>query len=225
MTGPSFPRQITAATCAFAVLVLLASQAAFANAINVFVDTSGLNGQAGLLTFDLIDSSSASSSVTINNFSGDYTPDGSPALTGDASGNISTGFALADGQFFNEVAIPIVLGNSLGFDLNPSFGTPGPTEFPDELSVFLLTSDESASLISTGDPTGADSILDYFLDATGAPNLLTYNANDGSDVTVTIGSSGNNTVPEPSPLALVLVPLVALVILNRRPRKFESIPG
>ena len=217
MTGPTFPRQISAATCAFAVLVLLASQAAFANAINVSVDTSGLNGQAGLLTFDLIDSSSASSSVTINNFSGDYTPDGSPVLTGDASGNISTGFALADGQFFNEVAVPIVLGSSVRFDLNPTFGTPGPTEFPDELSVFLLTSDESASLISTGDPTGADSILDYFLDATGAPNLLTYNANDNSGVTVTAAAAAPvRTVPEPDSLALMVIPLAKLVMARKK---------
>src|SRR5208282_2652332 len=126
---------------------------------------------------------------------------------GGASGDIVSGFTLTDSEFFNEVAVPVVFGTTASFDLNFMFGTPGSFEFPNELSVFLLTSDLSESLISTGDLTGANSILDYYVDATGAPNLSTYDAIDGS-VTVTAVSP----VPEPSPLALIIVALAALLL-------------
>ena len=85
--------------------------------------------------FDLIDSSAASSSLTINTFTGDFTP-GSPSLTGDASGSIGTGFSLADSSFFNEIAIPVQFGSAAGFTLDFSFGTPGALDFPDGFSVF-----------------------------------------------------------------------------------------
>ena len=57
-----------------------------------------------------------------------------------------------------------MFGTSLSFDLNFSFGTPGLLEFPDLLSVFLLTPDLSQSLITTSDPAGGNSILTYFID-------------------------------------------------------------
>jgi hypothetical protein len=182
-----------------------------ANPVDVTLNTSGLSGQAGALVFDLNAPSTASSSLTINDFSGDFTPDGSPEFTGGASGDIVSGFTLTDSAFFNEVAVPVVFGTTASFDFSFSFGTPEPFEFPNELSVFLLTPDLSQSLISTGDPTGADSILDYFVDAAGTSNLSTYDAIDGS-VRVIVGSP----VPEPSPLALIIVPLAGLLLARAR---------
>jgi len=199
--------------CIGGLAMLLACQQSIATPIDVTIDTSALSGLSGTLVFDLIDSSTASSSLTINNFSGDFVP-GSPSLTGDASGTIAAGFSLTDSQFFNEVAVPVQFGNTTGFSLDFSFGTPEPLEFPDEFSVFLLTSDMSASLFGTGDPSGADSILTYYVDANGTANLSTYDASDGS---VTIRAS-TATVPEPSSFALMIVPLVSILRARRKAR-------
>ena len=142
-----------------------------------------------------------------------------PSLTGDASGSIGTGFSLADSSFFSEIAIPVQFRSAAGFTLDFSFGTPGALDFPDGFSVFLLTSDLSASLISTGDPLGADSILTYYVDSNGTPNLSTYDANDGS-VTIAVATAGGpvSPIPEPSSLALFIVASTGLLIARRGTR-------
>jgi hypothetical protein len=214
----SLPHAPYHAIAALAILLPVAWQATLAApSYSVSIDTAGLSGQSGAMVFDLVNTSAASSSLTISEFTGGVTPDGAPALTGDAFGSIAAGFSLADGDFFNEVSVPVLFGDSAGFTLDFSFGTPGPTEFPDELSVFLLTPDESASLITTGDPTGADSILDYYVTATGAPILTTYDATDTSGVTVT--ASPLASVPEPSLLSTMFAALVSLLVARHKGRK------
>jgi hypothetical protein len=76
----------------FLVFLALFCQEIFATPINVAINTSAFSGQSGTLVFDLIDSSSASSSLTVSNFTGDFIP-GSPSLTGDSSGSVGTGFS------------------------------------------------------------------------------------------------------------------------------------
>ena len=201
-----------------ALMGVLSAPPAFATPIDVSIDTSALSGQSGQLVFDLIDTSTASSSLTISAFTGNFTPDGSPAFIGDASGTVSGGFLLSDSPddlFFNEVAVPVTFGTTMGFNLDFSFGTPGATEFPDGLSVFLLSSDFSASLISTGDPTGGDAILAFNVDPNGAPNLATYDATDGS---VTVNATPVTSVPEPSTLALMTLGMLLLFALVRHTR-------
>ena len=215
----------TFVSSALAMLLLAPAGSTRATTIDVALDTAGLSGQSGTVVFDLINTSAASSSLTISNFAGDFTANGSPSLQGDASGTIASGFLLSDSPdnlFFNEVAAPVNFGTAMGFTLDLSFGTPGSAEFPDELSVFLLTSDESASLITTDDPTGGDSILDYYVDATGTPNLTPYDATDTSGVTI---SAITQSVPEPDSLALMVVPLVGLLIGRQKALVVLRLPG
>ena len=60
---------------------------------------------------------------------------------------------------FNEYATDFTFGTSISFVLNATSSGPGPVSSPDELAVFLLGSNGVTSLITSSDPTGADSLF------------------------------------------------------------------
>lgn len=192
-------------------LLSVLCRSALATPVNVSIDTSEISGQWGALVFDLLGDSPANSLTTIGNFTGNALF-GDPLFTIDAAGSVAAGFSLGDGQFFNEIALPAEFGSSLGFSLDFAFGTPDTFDFPDELSVFLLTPDLLSSLVSTTDPTGGDSILTYFVDPSGLANLSVYAATapDGKEVAVTAGTAPV-AVPEPSSLALMMVAVIGIL--------------
>jgi hypothetical protein len=97
----------------------------------------------------------------------------------------------------------VTLGGVFGFrvDLTEALLNTGQTA-PDAFSFFLLDADALASLVSTTDPTGADSLV--MMQADGLSDALASTP----DLHVAIGPVSG--VPEPSPLLLLAMGVVAL---------------
>lgn len=121
--------------------------------IPVAINTSGLNGQTGLLAFDFIDGDGlVNNTVTIS------------GLTTDGTLSSTANFTIEDTGFFNEELRDITFGNFLNFTLQLTENG-APPGF-DQFSFFLLDPISFLSLVGTSDPTSADAI--FVVDITGA---------------------------------------------------------
>ncbi len=139
-----------------AALILLAHPAAHALSIyDVHLNTAAFAGQVGtirFLAFDLIDgdSASANNTVTARDLATDGTL-GSPA-------NV----VLQDTGFFNEELRDITFGTYLDFTLSLTENNLPPGL--DEFSFFVLDSSSFLPIVSSDDPTGADSLFAIDID-------------------------------------------------------------
>lgn len=191
-----------------ALTVLCLSQVAQAAPITISIGTTALQGTLAQLAFDFIDADGPSNSLTISGFTTDGTL-GAASSTGGVSGALPGTVTLTDTDFFNELLTSIVLGTTLSFTFDTTMNGGAP---PDQFSVFLLDSAAAFPLFSTTDPTGADALLAFDIDAVGTLSLFSAT---GGEVVVTQGAPPTS-VPEPTTLSLVVAGSAMLAAFRRR---------
>ena len=198
----------------FFVAGLTFASTAQAAPIQIVIDTSSLNGVAANLAFDFIDGGTPTNSVTVSGFTSDGSL-GSSSSSGSVSGVIPNAVTLSDTSFFSEYLQNITLGNSLTFSFDATAGVAELASFPDTFSFFLLNADGTASLVTSTDPTGSDSLVIFSI---GNTDPLTVYAAGG----ITIDVDLVRGIPEPGTLILSIVALAvtlgALYMTRRRTR-------
>jgi hypothetical protein len=178
-----------------------------ANATSINISTTSLIGQTGEVAFDFIGGGAPNNSFTLTNFDfGTGSSVASTTQTGGVSGNISSNIFFNDSSFFNELLVNLTFGNNITFDItNATNLAPDSSSFPDAFSVFLLDS-AGQSLLSTSDPTGADSIIRWDSGNSPATNIFSQS--------VTVQES--NAVPEPNIIYLLFAGLSVLSFFSKR---------
>lgn len=185
-------------------LLSSASLSVWGMALNVSIDSTGLAGTSAFLAFDVIDGDGViDNTVQINGFLADTTFDSSLALlTGDATGSLNTSVTLGDAGGFNELLQPIILGNTMQFQLQLSDLFESGALVPDSFSFFILDEITGLPLFPTTDLTGADAL--FAIDMNGQGGNLSVYAATGSSANWTV-SPGRGTVPEPGTFPLLLI--------------------
>jgi hypothetical protein len=199
-------------TLGLLAIVVLLSSGAHGVPIRITIDTSSLAGTDAALAFDFINGGPPANSMTIFGFASDGTL-GAASSTGGVTGTFPGTVTIADTAFFNEYLQHIRLGTSLAFSFDTTGNAAAPVSFPDAFSFFLLDADAMASLVSTSDPTGADSLLFYSIGE--ANPLVTFSSNA---VTIRVGQ----TVPEPGALALAMASLLAFGVVRMAGKRARS---
>jgi len=189
------------------LLLIVHTGAAVSAVFNVTVDTTALSGSPGILVFDFIDGGPPDNSVILSAIVSDGT-EGATSSTGDVTGTGPWLFTDAGGSFFNELQIPFnPMGSSLTYSFATSDNPPDPSSFADSFSFFILDTDLVTSLITTNDPTGANSIFQLSF-GQGDQGLLVFAADQaGFSIAVVPQPSA---VPEPGTLALLVLGVMAL---------------
>lgn len=194
-----------------ALLVIGAGPVA-ASVFDVTADTSVLSGMPGFLVFDFIDGGPPDNAVTLGPLTSDGTQ-GAASIIGNVTGTGPWKFSDAGPSAFNELQVPFnPIGTSLSFSFTTTDNPADPGSSPDAFSFFILGTDLVTSLVTTSDPTGADSIFLYNI-GQGAQGLSVYTVNEsGFSIEVTPGSA---PAPEPGSLALLVAGVVALFAKRR----------
>lgn len=198
----------TAVTAAIASLLIGSSALVRATTVNVTIDSPFLTGQPAVLAFDFIDGSAPDNSVTLSPLTFDGTLK-STSITGNITGSGPWTFSDAGGSAFNELQVAFdPMGTSLSFSFQTSDNPPaGP--LPDGFSLVVLDSSGILPLITTNDPTGANSLF-LFSIGQGSAGLEVFTADQQGFV---VSATPIQSLPEPSSMALVLCG--ALVWLSR----------
>ena len=175
----------------------------------VTLDTTFLNGMPAVLAFDFTDGGTPSNSVTLSTLTSDGTQ-GSQSASGGVNG---TGpWTFDDSSLLNELLVSFnPMGSLLSFSFSTTDHPPNPGPFPDAFSFFILNPDLS-SLITTNDPTGANTLFQYNL-GQGADGLSVF-APDQPGVSILV--TPTFTAAEPASLALLVIALTAALIGVRR---------
>jgi hypothetical protein len=165
----------------------------------ITINTAGLFGTSGDLVFDFISGGGPEqNAVSIEDLTTDGTF-GAVSTTGTVV-PVPGGFVLVDdpaNSVFNEYLTGITFGTTISFTLNSTAFPPGPDSSPDELSIFLLATDDMTSLISTDDPTSANSLLTQDIDGSTNGAVSFFDVSNPSGVSVGLGAPASPT-PEPS---------------------------
>ncbi|MFO1429667.1 MAG: NF038129 family PEP-CTERM protein [Candidatus Competibacteraceae bacterium] len=189
-----FFRAFTRSLCGLALVAGLAGVSipmASATTLQVSLDSSALAGTSAQLAFDLTNGDG----VTNN------------AVTITATGGMLSGsWMLSDTSFFNELLLPVTLGNSISFTLSLTEKFAGGL-VPDQFSLFLLDSITSMPLFTTSDQTGDDALFAFDL---GGPGGLQVFAATGTPPAAT-WTVMNAAIPEPSVWLLFATGLLGLV--------------
>jgi hypothetical protein len=175
----------------------------------VNLDTSGFSGTLAQLAFDFIDGGAPSNAVVVTGFTSDGTL-GAVFTTGDVTGTLPGTVTLSDGSLFNEYLTDITLGSFLSYSLEPTGNTPESGSVPDALSLFLLDPGTGLSLIATGDPTGADSLLRVDIDGSAAGAVSVYS---------TLATVTSSQVPAPGTVPLAVAGLGVLLLTGMGQRR------
>jgi PEP-CTERM motif len=215
-----------------AVLILTLAQGASADTLyQVTVDTTGLSGTAGTLAFDFTDGGLPSNEVTISNLASDGTF-GASATTGAVSGSAPSSFTLHDTAFFSELVQGVTLGKQVSFELDATTNAPSSGSLSDTLSFFILDSSgvsnsaSAASLITTTDPTQANSLFTLQIDGTPGADVSIFGASPAVSVTFGPVSTGPGTgVPEPGTLPLMACALGAFAAWRWHRRRYSPCAG
>lgn len=189
---------------------------------NITINTTGLNGTAGGLAFDLLagDNATPNNTVLISAFATDgvLTP-GFNTNTGTASGDLPDTLTLQDSAF-SESFRSTTFGNALSFTLNltNNFVAPGA---PDEFSFFLTNADNTGTLVQTSDPTGADALFTFDSDGTSAGALTVFTSSTPA-ISYTITPVSQN-VPEASSLASIATGVLVSICFRSRRKRHSSL--
>lgn len=208
-------RQHSIFRAAIGLLSLLITGMSYATPFHVSINTSSLGSAPIGATFDFIDGGSPSNNVAVNGFSTDGALSVSNSIGG-VTGGLPSGFTLDDSAFFNEYYQVIIAANSISFDFNTTANIPDIGSSPDTFSFYLLDDQTGLSLFDTTDPTGSNSL--FILDINGSNDglLNVYGlASTATAVTWEV-SQGNNTVPEPATLLLLLLGMGSVIYFNHR---------
>lgn len=201
-------RPLSAVALAFAMIATFAQASRAAIIYDVNINTTGLSGVFGNLAFDLINGDGANNnSVSITQ------------LTTDGTGLVTTDFSISDVLFFNEVQRSLTFGTFLSFSFSATTNFAGGT--PDSFSFFLLNSSGTLSLVTTSDPTGADSLFGLDLDGTAAGLLTTSFATEPQGVSVTVAPAA--PIPEPASLATWSLMAAGIGVFARRRRAKQEL--
>jgi hypothetical protein len=207
------------AASALLLLGLGAVGAASASAIyDVSIGTANLLGTDSTLTFDFIaGGGTQSNGITISQFETDGTlisPSVSGAVpSGSVSGALPGSVALTNGSFFNEYQQGMTLGSTISFRLDATTAAPTSGSLPDTFSLFLLDPTATNSLVTSTDPTGADSLFTLQIDGSTGGLLAVYDTTPSLAVSVT-----PSPVPLPTGFVLLISGLLALGFLGSRER-------
>jgi hypothetical protein len=179
-----------------------------ASAFDVSVDSAPLSGNPAVLVFDFIDGGSPSNTVVLYALTSNGTQ-GPVSTTGNVTGTGPWTFSDVGPSFFNELQVPYnPMGPSLSFSFATTDNAPDPGSLPDAFSFFILDTDLITPLITTNDPTGADSLFLYSI----GQGLGVYTADQhGFSIQVT----PSQTMPEPGTL-LLFCAAVGVFIARRR---------
>lgn len=199
-----------------AVLFVLFGTSAHAASYFISVDTHLLAGTDASIAFDFIDGGPPHNSYVVSGFSTDGML-GTGSASGNVMGHLPGELSFSDASFFNEYLQGIVLGNSFSYAMSTSDLPPNAGFLPDAFSLFLLGSN-NLSLVSTGDPTGANALLLHNLGDGSAPQAYLSDL-----VVVTVAAS---MVPESGSLALLAAGLAALAgLMSWRRRALGQATG
>jgi hypothetical protein len=193
---------------------------------NITINTTGLSTDNGDLAFDFTSGGGPSSNtITISGFTTDGTL-GTTSNTGLVTGTLPGTVTLMDDpitSFFNEYLTGFTFGTSISFALDATTNGPGPSSSPDEFALYFLDSSAVNSLITTGDPTGANSLLLLDLDGSSAGSPSTFTVSSPAGVSGSMTPSGVSAVPEPSAVVLLLT-VILLVAASLRGRLAQKRP-
>jgi hypothetical protein len=224
LAAPAVPRIL------FAILSVVLSYAASADTLyQVAVDTTSLAGTSGTLAFDFTDGGPPSNQVTISDLTGDGTL-GISATTGSVSGSAPTSFTLHDTVFFSELVQGLTLGKQLTFELDATTNAPAAGSLSDTLSFFILDSTgvsnsaSALSLITTTDPTQANSLFTLQIDGTNGADVSIFSASPAVSVTFGPVTGPVTGVPEPGPAPLLILALAMLAFWGQYGRR-RSLSG
>jgi hypothetical protein len=180
----------------------------------VSVNTASLAGTTGSLDFNFNPGPlvSQSAMVQILSFSSNGAFDGSPLLTGDASGSLSGTLTLDNGSGFNDYFQQFTYGATLSFDVS-LFGPA--LSAPDGVSS-----------------SGSTFAFSMFSDAAGTTPALTMDVTDGFAYVVNINLDGSSTVanyivnsapaPEPATWFPMGIALPSTALLARTFRRHHE---
>jgi hypothetical protein len=175
---------------------------------DVTINTSSLSGQGATLAFDFVAGGTFSNAITISDFStnGALGPNGpnSGSVTGALPGTVM----LTDASFFTEFLQATTLGSTISFQLDATTKGPSAGALPDTFAFFVLNPTASASLLTTTDPTGADSLFSLQIDGTPSGIVSVYSSDPTVSARLVPVSS---SVPEPATLGLLLFGLLGVV--------------
>jgi hypothetical protein len=115
-----------------------------------------------------------------------------------ASGALPGNVSLSNSAFFNEYQQGMTLASTTTFQLDATANAPSGTSLPDTFSMFLLDPTATNSLLSTADPTGANSLFTLQIDGSTGGILGVYDSLPLVPVTIT-------TAPVPLPPGLGLL--------------------
>ncbi len=204
-----FRRLFGALSCCIAVS-LLSTSISHAGIIDIFVDTTPIQGTTGSLAFDFIDGDGlVNNTITVSDFTSDAILS-TGAASGDATGTLSPGpLVLGDTDFFNGWLQDLTFGAFINFQLE-STGN-GSSSSPDSFSFSLL--DSSLLPYATDDPLGTDALL--ILDISNANPVAQSFASASATVTV---SEVPIPVPTPGTLLLFIIGGTGMLGIGLRKR-------
>ncbi len=204
-----FRRLFDALSCCIA-MSLLSTSISQAGIIDIFVDTTPIQGSTGALAFDFIDSDGlVNNAITVSDFTSDAVLS-TGAASGDVAGGLSPGpLVLGDMDFFNGWLQNLTFGAFIGFQLE-STGN-GSSSSPDSFSFFLL--DSSLLPYATDDPLGTDALL--ILDISNANPVAQSFASASATLTV---SEVFIPIPVPGTLLLFMIGGTGMLGIGLRKR-------
>lgn len=188
---------------------------------DVTINTSSLSGDASTLAFDFIAGGAFSNTVTLSDFSTNGTLGASGTNSGSVTGALPGTVTLSDASFFNEFLQRMTLGSTISFQLDAT--TKGPTAgaLPDTFSFFILNPAASSSLLTTTDPTGANSLFSLQIDGSASGIVGNYSSEPPVSATLVTSTS----VPEPNTWGLLLLGLLGAAVTVFRDARFGKQPA
>lgn len=200
----------------FGSLLSCVAGLASANAItyDVTVDTTSVSGTAGSLDLNFNPGPlvTQAASLQILDFASDGTLDGSPMLTGDASGALPGAVTFDNGTAFNDYFEGFTYGNTISFDVSlygPALSSPDGTSTSGSTFAFSMFSDSAGTIpaLTTDTTDGFAFTVDVNLD--GTTTVTNFSSQTG------VVPQGVSSVPEPK-LAVLVLGAVGLVASRRR---------
>jgi hypothetical protein len=209
-------------------ILLLAGVPGLADSIlSVSIDTSGISGTVGQLAVEFVSGGGPHSNIaSITDFKTDGTLH-SPTFTGTVTGTLPGTVKLQTDSVtsvFNEYLNGFTFGTTESFTLELTSNAPGDDSSPDELSLFLLAADGQTSLITTSDPTSANSLLVVDIDGSGGGASQVFSVLSPGGIRATV-TPADSTVPEPSTFTVCALVLACSFLLWFRNRHWKAAGG